>query len=163
MRWFGEKSQSRTKMPFPKPAVSVHVVWPGWIIAFWTSNSTSKAIPEQFWSTDISAWTFSVAIRVIQTHYWLVDVQHVFFPCAAISIWDRNLVLAVSPCRWESYLYLFSSDNRVDLFSSVVLSCGRKVTTCLASMVRISPCSWQREIDPRELFPLHLLSCGSSP
>lgn len=29
MRWFGEKSQSRTKMPFPKPAVSVHVVWPG--------------------------------------------------------------------------------------------------------------------------------------
>lgn len=27
--WFDEKSQSRTKVPFPKIALSMHVVWPG--------------------------------------------------------------------------------------------------------------------------------------
>lgn len=160
--WFDEKSQSRTMMPFPKIAFLIHVVWPHWIMGFCPSNSTSKTIPEQFWSTDVSMWTFSVAVRVIQTLYCLADGQHVLFPCAAISIQDRNLVLAVSPCQWESYLYLFS-DNRVDLFSSVVLSSGRKVTTLLIIIVRISPCSWQREVDSREFFPSGLLSCGSSP
>lgn len=131
-------------------------------MGFCPSNSTSKTISEQFWSTDVSTWTFSVAVHVIQTHYYLVDGQHVLFPCAATSIQDRNLVLAVSPCQWESYLYLFS-DNIVDLFSSVVLSSGRKVTTLLIIIVRISPSSWQREVDSREFFPSGLLSCGSSP
>jgi len=127
----------------------------------WLSDPQT-APPRQFLSScgQQTAWTYySCHSDPLLVGCWAAC----FFPCAATSVQDMNLVLAVSPCQQESYLFLFSSDNRVDLFSSVVLSSGRKVTTCVTSMVRSSSCSWQREVDPAELFPLGLLSCGSSP
>lgn len=40
---FDEKSQSRSKMPFPKIALPMHVVWPAWIMVFLPSHSSKMS------------------------------------------------------------------------------------------------------------------------